>query len=129
MDIKVIIDISPESANNLAAAFSKIGLGGSTVQGAQTITEGSTGTAKAEKPATKPAKAEKPAAPAVTLDDLKAAATLCVSTPAKKAKLVELNKETFKVGKISELKPEQYADALKAYKALAAEAEEEDPTA
>lgn len=118
MNVTVSIDITPDSANNLVAALLKaVGTGGAT-------------TPAAEAPA-KPAgkKIEKPAAPAVTLDDLKAAATNCVATPAKKAKLVALNKDTFGVSKISELKPEQFADALKAYKALAAEAEEEDPTA
>jgi len=125
MDIKVTIDISPESATNLANAFSKLGLGGGT-QCAGAITEtSSVGTAKAEKPAAK-AKAEKPAPKAVTIDDLRAAATKCVEA-GKKAKLVEIN-TGFGVAGISKLAPEQYADALKAYEALAAEPED-DPTA
>lgn len=133
MDIKVTIDISPESANNLAAAFSKIGVGGGCVQGSA-ITETSTvGQTKetaskaADGKAAKPAKAEKPAAPAVTLEDLRAVATECVNA-GKKDKLVELNK-SFGASGLSKIEPDKYPEVLKALKALAAEAPEEDPCA
>ena len=122
MDIKVTIDISPESANNLAAAFSKIGVGGGCVQGSA-IKE------TAAKPATKPKEKEKPAAPAVTLEDLRAVATECVNA-GKKDKLVEINKSFGATG-LSKIEPDKYPEVLKALKALAKEAaeEEEDPTA
>lgn len=131
MDIKVTIDISPESANNLAAAFSKIGVGGGSIQGSattETSTVGQTGT-KTEKVAPKTAKAEKPAAPAVTLEDLRAVATECVNA-GKKDKLVEINKSFGATG-LSKIEPDKYPEVLKALKALAKEAaeEEEDPTA
>ena len=125
MDIKVTIDISPESANNLAAAFSKLGVGGAVSVPAGTPTETvSTDTTKA----TPKAKAEKPAPKAVTIDDLRAVATECVNA-GKKPRLVEIN-NGFGVAGISKLAPEQYADALKAYEALLKEpVAEEDPTA
>lgn len=118
--MKIEITITPESANILAAAIVAAVGGGAPV---------STGTSEAPaKPAAKP-KAEKPAPKAVTLDDLRAAATECVNN-GKKDKLLALNKDKFGVAGISKLAPEQYADALKAYEALAKEpADEEDPTA
>lgn len=126
MDIKVTIDISPESANNLAAAFSKIGVGGGSIQGSAT-TE-TTAPVKAA-PAPKAAKAEKPAAPAVTLEDLRAVATECVNA-GKKDKLVEINKSFGATG-LSKIEPDKYPEVLKVLKALAKEVveEEEDPTA
>ena len=119
--MKIEITITPESANILAAAIVAAVGGGAPA---------STGTSEAA--ATKPAaksKAEKPAPKAVTLDDLRAVATECVNN-GKKDNLLALNKDKFGVAGISKLAPEQYADALKAYEALAKEpADEEDPTA
>lgn len=123
--MKIEITITPESANTLAAAIVAAVGGGS----AQTVTN--TTTAPEDKQQkVKPAKAEKPAPPAVTLDDLRVAATKCVDA-GKKDKLLQINKDTFGVAGISKLDPKQYADALKAYEALAKEPaeEEEDPTA
>ena len=97
------------------------------VKSALTIVDATEAVAAEPKPAKEPkAKAEKPAPKAVTIDDLRAAATKCVEA-GKKAKLVEIN-TGFGVAGISKLAPEQYADALKAYEALAAEPED-DPTA
>ena len=112
------------SLSEAASCRPALEVGGTQCAGAITETS-SVGTAKAEKPAAK-AKAEKPAPKAVTIDDLRAAATKCVEA-GKKAKLVEIN-TGFGVAGISKLAPEQYADALKAYEALAAEPED-DPTA
>lgn len=129
MEIKLTIDISPDSATNLANAFSKIlGSGQCSVPAVA-----GTDTAKAAEAPAKPAKApkaDKPAPPPVTLDDLRVAATKCVDA-GKKDKLLAINKDTFGVAGISKLDPKQYADALKAYEALAKEPaeEEEDPTA
>lgn len=121
--MKIEITINKESAEILAAAIVAAVGGGSP---AVTVTSNAEAPAK---PA-KPAKAEKPAPPAVTLDDLRVAATKCVDA-GKKDKLLAINKDTFGVAGISKLDPKQYADALKAYEALAKEPaeEEEDPTA
>jgi len=124
--MKIEITITPESANILAAAIVSA-MGGAAPAAA--ITETSTvGQTKetASKPA-KAAKAEKPAAPAVTLEDLRAVATECVNA-GKKDKLVELNK-SFGASGLSKIEPDKYPEVLKALKALAAEAPEEDPCA
>ena len=125
--MKIEITINKESAEILAAAIVAAVGGGDKV----TCNTGNAGAAETApaKPA-KPAKAEKPAPPAVTLDDLRVAATKCVDA-GKKDKLLQINKDTFGVAGISKLDPKQYADALKAYEALAKEPaeEEEDPTA
>lgn len=68
---------------------------------------------------------EKPAAPAVTLDDLRTAAGLCVKA-GKKTELAALVK-TFGADKITELDVSKHAEALAAFKALAEE--EVDPLA
>lgn len=128
--MKIEITITPESANILAAAI-VAAVGGNPAQAVTNTTTDKAAEAPA-KPAKadKPAKAEKPAPPAVTLDDLRVAATKCVDA-GKKDKLLAINKDTFGVAGISKLDPKQYADALKAYEALAKEPaeEEEDPTA
>jgi hypothetical protein len=118
--MKIEITITPESANILAAAI-VAAVGGDKVTC-------NTGNGAAEAPAkpAKAAKAEKVAPPPVTLDDLRVAATKCVDA-GKKDKLLQINKDSFGVAGISKLDPKQYADALKAYEALAEE--EEDPTA
>jgi len=124
--MKIEITITPESANILAAAIVSA-MGGAAPAAA--ITETSTvGQTKetASKPA-KAAKAEKPAAPAVTLEDLRAVATECVNA-GKKDKLVEINKSFGATG-LSKIEPDKYPEVLKALKALAAEAPEEDPCA
>lgn len=118
--MKIEITITPESANILAAAIVAAVGGG-----------GSPAAASEDKAPVKPKakEKEKPAPKAFTLDDLRTAATECVNN-GKKDKLVALNKESFGVTGISKLAPEQYADALKAYEALAKEpADDEDPTA
>lgn len=124
--MKIEITITPESANILAAAIIAAVSGGDKV----TCNTGNAGAAEAPAKPAKAAKAEKPAPPAVTLDDLRVAATKCVDA-GKKDKLLAINKDTFGVAGISKLDPKQYADALKAYEALAKEPaeEEEDPTA
>lgn len=123
--MKIEITITPESANILAAAI-VAAVGGGSVNNTGNIETAAPKPVKADKPA----KAEKPAPPAVTLDDLRVAATKCVDA-GKKDKLLAINKDTFGVAGISKLDPKQYADALKAYEALAKEPaeEEEDPTA
>ncbi len=123
--MKIEITINKESAEILAAAI-VAAVGGGSVNTTGNIETAAPKPAKADKPA----KAEKPAPPAVTLDDLRVAATKCVDA-GKKDKLLAINKDTFGVAGISKLDPKQYADALKAYEALAKEPaeEEEDPTA
>lgn len=125
--MKIEITITPESANILAAAIVSA-MGGAAPAAA--ITETSTvGQTKetASKPATKTKEKEKPAAPAVTLEDLRAVATECVNA-GKKDKLVEINKSFGATG-LSKIEPDKYPEVLKALKALAAEAPEEDPCA
>ena len=120
--MKIEITITPESANILAAAI-MAAVGGAAPAPAPVSDTPA-------KPAAKAKEKEKPAAPAVTLEDLRLAATKCVDA-GKKDKLLALNKDTFGVAGISKLDPKQYDAALKAYEALAKEAaeEEEDPTA
>jgi hypothetical protein len=131
--MKIEITITPESANILAAAIVSA-MGGTAAAITETSTVGQTketstvGQTKetASKPAKAP-KAEKPTAPAVTLEDLRAVATECVNA-GKKDKLVEINKSFGATG-LSKIEPDKYPDVLKALKALAAEAPEEDPCA
>lgn len=124
--MKIEITITPESANILAAAIvSAMGGAAPAAATTETSTVGQTKEA-ASKPA-KAAKAEKPAAPAVTLEDLRAVATECVNA-GKKDKVAEINKSFGATG-LSKIDPDKYPDALKALKALAAEAPEEDPCA
>jgi len=122
--MKIEITINPESAKHLAEALAPILTGY-----AAPASPPSTPPPAPETPA-KPAKAakpEKPAAPAVTLEDLRAVATECVNA-GKKDKLVEINKSFGATG-LSKIEPDKYPEVLKALKALAAEAPEEDPCA
>lgn len=125
--MKIEITINPESAKHLAEALAPILTGyAAPASPPSTPPPAPEAPAKAEKPA-KAIKAEKPAAPAVTLEDLRAVATECVNA-GKKDKLVEINKSFGATG-LSKIEPDKYPEVLKALKALAAEAPEEDPCA
>lgn len=113
--MKIEVTITPESAGILAAAIV------SAMSGAPAVPAGT----PPAKPATK-AK-EKAAPPAVTLDDLRASATKVVDAGKKDLLAPALAK--FGAKKITELKPEQYTDALAAFEAAAVATAEEDPMA
>lgn len=117
--MKIEITITPESANTLAAAIMAAVGGAAPAPASVSDTPA--------KPAAKAKEKEKPAAPAVTLEDLRAVATECVNA-GKKDKLVEINKSFGATG-LSKIEPDKYPEVLKALKALAKEAAEEDPTA
>ena len=121
--MKIEVTITQESAKQLAEALAPI-LTGYAAPASPPSTPPSSPEIPVKEKATKPVK-EKPAAPAVTLDEVRAAMAKVVGA-GKKGQLLPTLEKHFNVKQASHMKPEQYAEAVKLFDAIAESPAEED---